>query len=375
MTDEQTRGELELPTVALLITVLPTAVFAMINFLVLRYATPIEVLAPALAFDPSLESAARLRLLAALFLFAAAAVFAFATALPAAWRLKRGSFWRAAALYMALMVAFVSATKLVDPPELQTLAGQAMVCQALSLPAPQPLLDPPLTPQDVARLRSGQIAFPPSSKSDQSVVDALNDPKRCVAPSFHSLRWLYLIQRLSMLFSGPAIVLAAIACIAMPPDQKRRPKVCRDQAARLNTILYVAAGLMVTGLIFVGAFFQWPAFALRKDAATSYQTLVAAIVFYYGVGFSLFIASFYLPVAAWVGFNWRRCSRSKATSLAVDREAGSEGHKNEASSDDAKAGADDELGLITAVQLVKIGAAIFAPAIAGLLGTVVKLPT
>jgi hypothetical protein len=137
---------------------------------------------------------------------------------------------------------------------------------------------------------------------------------------------------------------------------------CRLQARRLNTHLYLAAAVLVMGLLFLSALLRWPASGLAGDPASAYTAHVDAYIFFWGATYSVFIASYYVPVAIEL--------TGMCTSLTATQA------KAEAASAKAEEGDDadgDDSPVSDLFSLFKTVAALFAPVIAGLLGSVLHL--
>ena len=162
---------------------------------------------------------------------------------------------------------------------------------------------------------------------------------------FDLFQGLNSIQRYLLALLTPALVLGSLACLAAPA-RGRDAALRRCQAERLTTYLYLSAMVLVAGLIFLSAILRWPAYGLTGIEATNYSAHVGAYVFYWGVTYSILIASYYVPAAALLaGFGG-----------AVET--------------------DEAAGVEARAQLfatLKSAAALFAPALAGLIGGVIHL--
>lgn len=180
----------------------------------------------------------------------------------------------------------------------------------------------------------------------------------CSGARFTMLWWLNQAQKLALALLTPGLVLGTISCLALPKPATR--EACRLQVRRLNTHLYLAAAVLVMGLLFLSALLRWPAAGLAGDAARPYTSHVDAYIFYWGVTYSVFIASYYVPVAIKLT---RLCANppvppKRAKSSAADEGGGGEGNGDPVSN---------------LFSLFKTLAALFAPAVAGLLGGVLNL--
>ena len=166
---------------------------------------------------------------------------------------------------------------------------------------------------------------------------------------FQLFQGLNSAQRYLLALVTPALVLGAISCLAMPLRPTRTD--CRRQADRLNTYLYLSAATLVIGLIFLAAMLRWPAYGLNEVQAKAYGAHVDAYVLYWGITYSILIASYYVPVAV------RLAGIGGAAAPPDPKETG-----------EGEEGATTQL-----IAQAKALAALFAPAIAGLLGGILKL--
>jgi hypothetical protein len=213
----------------------------------------------------------------------------------------------------------------------------------------------------------------------------------CSGVQFTILWWLNEVQKIGLALISPALVLGTISCLAMPAQVSRA--ACRLQARRLNAHLYLAAAVLVMGLLFLSALLRWPASALAGGQAAAYIAHVDAYIFFWGATYSVFIASYHVPVAIGLAAACMKCAASKEKPKAAtvkanegDGAGAGKGHEAGASeshdagaaeSHDAGAGESDDAEADDPVSdlfsLVKTAAALFAPVIAGLLGSVLHL--
>ncbi|MGF1549708.1 MAG: hypothetical protein ACFBQW_04150 [Sphingomonadaceae bacterium] len=176
-------------------------------------------------------------------------------------------------------------------------------------------------------------------------------PANCLSERFKRFRILLEIEKRMLGIAVVAVVFGAIACLARlrgaNPDAKALARFHRRQIADLNTILYISAFLLVSGLIFVSAFLHWPHYVIAGDAAARFKAHADALVLFYGVSYSVLIASFYLPVLLLL------TARLRASGADIS-DAGAQG--------------------LSFPELMKVGAAIFAPMLTSMLGSVVNVP-
>ncbi|HEX8527710.1 hypothetical protein [Allosphingosinicella sp.] len=127
----------------------------------------------------------------------------------------------------------------------------------------------------------------------------------CAAATYRHMLDLWEWWRGLLIIATACVVFGTICCLAdadtssspdaEPPDTTAWVGVIKRQALRLNLFLYLAALLMVGALLVQFAFLRWPRFAVTDVAG--FDAHVGAIIVYYGVGYSIFLASFYIPVA------------------------------------------------------------------------------
>jgi hypothetical protein len=137
-------------------------------------------------------------------------------------------------------------------------------------------------------------------------------------------------------------VLGALGFGAAP--RRGTEEEAKRRARTMNEYLYISAAVLVLGLLYLSATLRWPAHALHPLDRAAYLEHVDALVLYWGVVYSLFIVSFYVPIALWMGRNF---------------------------GSSAVFGKSEDAALRHPLSLIKLGTTIFAPAIAGLIGNAV----
>lgn len=177
----------------------------------------------------------------------------------------------------------------------------------------------------------------------------------CADSQFVLLWGLNDAQKMLLALLAPALVLGTISCLAVPPEPTERDY--RFQARRLNTYLCLAATVLVLGLLFISALLRWPGSGLAGNAAEVYGAHVDAYVLYSGVSYSVFIASYYVPVAI----------RLTKACEYIPVGTGDQKKGTSPSTDDAPNPAEELFSLL------KTGAVLFAPAIAGVAGSVLHV--
>lgn len=299
------------------------------------------IVVPLLAFmDGSAEAAGRLRSMATFLLFAAFAVAALICAWKIVARLDSPSFRRVVlgyALSVMLGVGAIGAFKILrgDPVLEQGFACASyeflVTGRGPSGTGPAPAVPAPAgagaVPGPGQAQQSGTVANAPASTArrvapDQldafcqqqrakggkrltflpaAARDALGLPQHLrVEDAFLHVRILFLISALLLIAAMPAVVWAAIACLAVGREGEEAvcPAAWRLQTDSLTRLLYITAGFMIAGLLYSRARYAWPAHSLLPADARSYAAHVGSLVLYLGVANSVLIASYYLPVAA-----------------------------------------------------------------------------
>jgi hypothetical protein len=327
----------ELPLRALLYVIPPMIVIGAASYLINNYGFPLDHLANATVQNGHAEAAGRLRVLATWLLLACVGIGCIAYCGWNIYSLARTTALRLGALYLVLAAGGVLLILNDGMEGGQRMLDRRVVCAAFSLGE---------SPQAAGATNQLTTYGPPPT-------DVADDAFACEPgnESYKRLWWLNQIQKFILVLLLPALVLGTISCRALPgiPDIDD----CRDQIGRLNLHLYLIATALVSGLLFLSALLHWPAFAFAEAAAKAYNSHVDAYILYWGVSYSLLIASVYVPVA--IDLN-RACAGSAAAETG-----------DPAPADPKDRPAADLLGPF------KTAAALFAPAIAGLLGGVISL--
>jgi hypothetical protein len=324
--------DVDLPRWTLGIALLPWIVLGVAGYLQTTYGMAQHNLQLTLVPDGHLEAAGRLRMLATWLVMAMLGAAALALFFADAARMARIR-WMLLLAWAALVAAgmlYVRSGEFEGRAE--HVIGEQMICRSLRLAD-----FPKEARKPIVRLSPSMVAEPPR--------------KRCSGvQKFEWFNRLNGAQLYLLLFILPAIVLGAISCLAGLPD------MARAQARRLDTYMYLAAALLVCGLLFLSAILRWPGYAFREADLASYTAHVSGYVLYWGVAYSLVIASFYVPVAILLSNAIRRLPKS-------DEPVG-QGSKQPKTAASASPEPLDAL---------KVAAAVFAPAIAGLIGEILKL--
>lgn len=350
-------AKLELDPKDLGILVFPFLVIFVSFTLIPLAGVPLGPLAKAVVENGHAETAGRLQMLATWLLLLAVGcgcvgLFAWDLRL---FKAKSFKWMLGAFTFLAAFGCLVVSWGASEGPRL---IGEPAICAAFgprnAAPAPAPKHTPAQTAsangiaaEDGAsgaldgNLQDYRIAPPSRSVSD--ALPGFLRPPNCPDNWQVRLMWrLNLVQRLLLALVSPALVLGTIGCLAMPDKEKEEAIV--QQLARLKARLYLATTLFVSGLLFLSALLRWPAFAFRGVGHDSYIAHVDAFVLYWGVTYTLYIASYYAPVALLLS------SRGRDQDVPEDK--------------------------LPAGQLLdwtKTLAALFAPAVVGLLGNVLRL--
>lgn len=347
------RADWTLPPAALLIFLVPYGIFLGGEYLLAHFGDPIGYLAQPFARDGHAEGAGRLKVLATFLLLVTFALAVLAYFLLSVRSLERRSRIALLSLYAAVALSGAVWKFFSEPEQTQTYVGQPFVCASLSM------LDSPAA--TAPRAPAGADKPPPAPpRKFLSPNDRSWKPANCEARQFKNLRILIDSQATILIFVLPAVVFGTIACLALPAgaSPEERQAALAAQIARLNGLLYLSATLLVCGLLFLSAFASWPAYSLHPADAAPYQAHASSLVLYWGVAYSLFIAGFYVPVAVLLS---RRSGTSAAAVL---------GRPQTGKTSDGDGAATEPLAPLA---LIKIAAAVFAPAIVGLLGDVFKI--
>jgi hypothetical protein len=304
---------------ALAIAVPPALVLIASSLLLSGYGDPIEPLARPLQLNGHAEAAARITLLAmslGLTALGLACIGYFGFHL---WQFRSRAFWALAGLALASSGVGAVLVSKGFPEEAQQFLGVGMVKVSLRAAPDCPLERG--TP--LARYATGPV------------------PVKCTNSRYEMLREINGLQRLLLSFVSGALIFGTIACAAAPAIPNKVS--AKAQMDRLNTYLYLSAAVLVTGLLFLSALLRWPGHAVHKDVLASFNQHVGAIVLYWGVTYSAFIAAYYVPVALCLSRRWRDVPKDES----------------------------DKLVILSPLDLLKVGAAIFSPVITGLIGTVI----
>ena len=340
--DAVDRRTFELPLAAFALVLLPMLMINASGLLIGWYGYPFDHLANAVVRNGHAEAAGRLRMLAAWLLLA---VVALGHVVYFAWSLRsfaRTTAWRLALAYVVLAACGAASIASGKVEGAERYVDPRVICDAFAL------AEAPAAPASAAK-----VASPPELAEYGPPRGATGGPAPACPGSENFALMLRLneIQKYLLALLIPAVALGTIGCLALPARASEAD--CRDQARRLNVQLNLTAAWLVIGLLFLGALLRWPGFAFAGAAAAAYKAHVDAYLVFWGVSYSLLIASYYVPVAIWLE---RACARTGAKAPAA--KAGGEAGKGPAA---------DLFGLL------KTGAALFAPTIAGVLGGVLDL--
>ena len=262
--DDGKAKKLHLPIAALAIAVLPILVISLSSAFVHWFGT----FAGEFTVSPKpshAEAAGRLRTMTTWLAMFAAVFFCLVYFAQSLRRFERDSLRTLLVAYAALAVAGLVLVYFGFAGQANRAIAEQFIQRSLELPIHHP---PNRGPLDLIRFNG----------TEYQLLLGMNS-----------------IQRYLLALLTPALVLGSISCLAMPPDETVAD--CRRQAQRLSTYLYLSAAVLVTGLIFLAAMLRWPGYGLAEAAAKSYNAHVDAYVFYWGVTYSILIASYYVPIA------------------------------------------------------------------------------
>jgi hypothetical protein len=349
--------ELSLSPWAVIMAIPPLLVVGGAAIFVSNFGYMTNYVAMPVDFNGHAEAAARLSVLATFLLLTGVAVAVLVLTAVDLRFFEAGSRTFLLLLLASFALGGVVAVRNGVPEEAQRFVSQPMVCYSLKH------IEDPGHPKRLA-----EKAEAPARRylPDQPVPFKRWDA-RCDAKAYKLLVLLSDIQRILLSLVTPALVFGSIASLAVPGSAgarlkdmfaKRSSKVRSLQAARLTNYLYLSAALLVTGLLFLSALLRWPGYSLHPADLKIYNAQVDALVLYWGIAYSLFIASYYLPSALILG---------QAAEAEAEAEPEPDPGKKKAT---AKA---DTVSLLSPFELLKVSASIFAPAIAGLLSGAIRL--
>ncbi len=133
-----------------------------------------------------------------------------------------------------------------------------------------------------------------------------------IDPGFHAFAYRLYMICFSLLV---AVVLSGMfaACYALWPverDSGSSPAPIADRMALMRNMLYLGSLLLSVGIIFIGAWLNWPATLLPADAPlrADLSSLAGSVTMYWGAMLSALLLSVYVPSAL--------CLRARARKLA-----------------------------------------------------------
>ena len=270
---------LELQARTLAIAILPCAVVLLCGWLVWQYGNPGNHLAEPSLRDGHAEVAGRLKVLAAFLLMTAAGCAVLYYFIDGLRLLDRKSSRLLVAAFVVGALAGNALMSFQPFTRADRYIGMELTCESFKL-IDEAAATPPR----------------PTADSAQAVVEEeRRTVGECTAPKHRLFQNLTLFQRLFLAIVVPALILGTISCLAMPGRPNRL--ACQLQTRRLNVHLYLAAGLMVSNLFFLGAVLQWPGYSLQPRDVEAFTAHVSSVVLFWGVFYSILIASFYVPAA------------------------------------------------------------------------------
>jgi hypothetical protein len=355
-----------MPRRSLLLILLPLGVFAISGFLSWQFGKPAGYFPQPSVPNGAAEAAGRVKTIAAFLLFAGMAV---GVLVYAAWTLRllgRGSRIRVLVAYFLTVAAGLAVVRATEQFDGSPYLDQAFACSSFSQ-LNAPVADLALrdsgqrnwmTPQANTSPFAQRSPARPLRPNDLVALRRLVPPPgpACPASQFNILHLFMQIAGTLLLFAMPAVIFGAVICLAVPDtgSTKERLKTWTLQAARLNGFLYLAAAYMVSGLLFTSTHLNWVAYSIHPDDVGPLRAYISGIVLHGGISNSLVIASYYLPVAAWLAAA-RPAESAPATPAGQAAEAG------------AQPASPDPFAPL------KIAATILAPALIGLAGDLLGL--
>jgi hypothetical protein len=310
--DTATKAELD-PRY-LLIALLPALVFVLNKWVITNFAIPYDVLPPRIAeFDVNREGAARVGVLATYMLSAGASLGALVFF---AYTLRMFDWPRRIVPFLAFLAMGVSALAVAGiggSRQAHEYSGLSLACVAAGYDKAQ---------SDGARARE-RAERPSLAQADGVDAARLFSVTGCGSERFAKMRSLGAWQYSGLVFAFAGLVIGAVCCLATRPaaatgagdpgaaagasdpgaaagasdtgSDTEELRHWETQSGWLNTYLYLGALLLGTALMFINAYFRWPAYVLIEPAG--YHEHSAALLSFYGVVFTVMLAAFYIPVA------------------------------------------------------------------------------
>lgn len=365
-------AKLDLPTRYLWLVLPPALLLAAAAFLLNFLGYPIASALHLDGLSGAAEAGARVKVLATWLILA---VIGLGSAGYFFWRLR--DFRRATVRKLLMTYAGLAAIGVgfawYGGLEAHRFIGEDFVCESFKalegmqetpvpavtgMPAGQDGVTPEGAPgqANVQQATSGETrkeapaARPPRQLLEETTWRTWTKP--CNPSTLHArMTGLNRVQRFLLPLLTPALLLGMIGALAKGPATGFSARV-----ERLNTFLYLSAAVLVAGLLLLSALLRWPGYLLVKDVRAVFDAHAAALVLYWGVVYSLYIALSYLPAAALLKRDQPAPARA---AVRVEK-----GEQKEGKAPDP---------LLTPIGMLKTAATIFAPAVAALLSGVVDL--
>lgn len=287
--------------------ILPFLAFTAMNWMLTHWGTASLQLALPWVADGHAEAAGRLRTEASFLLYCGLAIATIAYVGIIVRPLSTASRRRLAWAWAAALTAGVTLVLMLDLNRGDPYVENSFACASFELlPAAKARADVlvgarrHLLPPSVVAAKPAPGRYDITRIRCHSATDATPGNPFAIPSepgSFKDLKIMYAICALLLFLGMPAAVWGAVACLALPRDDLN---TWEAQTVRLNRLLYITAGFMVTGLLFTSARLMWPGYSLHPADFKPYAAHVSAMVQFSGVGNTLVIASYYLPCAAWL---------------------------------------------------------------------------
>ena len=94
----------------------------------------------------------------------------------------------------------------------------------------------------------------------------------------------------------PAFIAGGVSCLVRFGNTTEQ-ETWVYQSERLKTYIYMSAGFLVIGVLYLKAWAQYPGYLLDKESLPAYTSLVNSYAMYTGVQYSIILSAFALPVA------------------------------------------------------------------------------
>lgn len=280
------------PWFAVFIGVAPLGVYVLSEWLLrtvgLDFGTAPKEL---LAYDANRAAAPRLAAFGAFLLMTGASAAAFLYFLFTLRLLEKWSLVIVGGVYAATLILLSLTVLPQRGPQEAAFSQSGLVCTVFYYEGQKEF-----TAIEAKGKKTGRVQVPEKLGTDP-----------CQTGKRHQLVSLMKWNQRVVLLGLVSLIFGSICCLAGPAATAPlggELEHYEDQSERLNTYLYLSAALLVTGLFFVATLLKWPSHALAD--AVGYTAHADALTTYYGVTYTMLLASFYMPIAVMLAERVRR---------------------------------------------------------------------